>query len=207
MKQKDAPDIELKPGYDPNVFKVAPLASEGGINDGPIPAHYEPMESPVENPMYSQQSNPTVFSLKHDEYQKFGDREKYPHVLTTYMVTEQFLSGGKTRNTPQLNELMPSNFAEISRNLAKKIGVESGDPIVISSARGEATIEAMVTDRLRPLMVDGKEVEIIGVPWGWGFKGLSQGTSINMVTNTAYEPNTGTPEYKACAVNVTKGDV
>jgi len=206
MKQKDAPEIELKSGYDPDVFKVAPVGSEGGINDGPIPAHYEPMESPVDNPMYSQQSNPTVNVLKHEEFQKFGDREKYPHVLTTYMVTEQFLSGGKTRNTPQLNELMPSNFAEISRNLAKKIGVKSGDPLVISSARGEATIEAMVTDRIRTLIVDGKEVEIIGVPWGWGFKGLSQGTSINMVTNTAYEPNTGTPEYKACAVNVTKGD-
>lgn len=205
--QKNAPDIELKPGYDPNVFKVAPIAVEAGINDGPLPAHYEPMESPVKNPMYSQQSNPTVHPLRHEKYQKFGDPEKYPYVLTTYMVTEQFLSGGKTRNTPQLNELMPSNFAEISRSLAKKIGVKSGDPIVISSARGKATIEAMVTDRIRPLKVDGREIEIIGVPWGWGFKGLSQGESINMVTNSAYEPNTGTPEYKVASVNVTKGEV
>lgn len=155
--------------------------------------------------MYDQQSNPTAVPGEVPELQKYGDREDYPHVLTTYMVTEQFLSGGKTRNTPQLNELMPSNFAEISKNLAKKIGVKSGDPVVISSARGEATIDAMVTDRIQPLKIDGKDVEVIGVPWGWGFKGLVQGDSINKVTNSGYEPNTGTPEYKACAVNVTKG--
>lgn len=205
MPQTDAPDIELKSGYDPNVFKVAPMSREGGIGDGPLPSHYEPLESPVKNPMFSQQSNPTAAPVVLPDFQKYGVGEDYPHVLTTYMVTEQFLSGGKTRNTPQLNELMPSNFAEISKNLAKKIGVKSGEPVTISSARGSATIDAMVTDRIQPLKIDGRDVEIIGVPWGWGFKGLVQGDSINKVTNSGYEPNTGTPEYKACAVNVTKG--
>src|SRR5690625_6089967 len=90
------------------------------------------------------------------------------------MVTEQFLSGGVTRKKPQLNELMPSNFAEISKNLAKKLGVKSGDSVTISTPRGEVSIDAMVTDRMQTLKVDGKDVEVIGVPWGWGFKGLVQ---------------------------------
>ncbi|WP_199799055.1 molybdopterin-dependent oxidoreductase [Lentibacillus cibarius] len=205
MPQADTPDITLESGYDPNVFKVAPISNEGGIGDGPMPTHYEPLESPVKNPMFSQQSNPTAQPPKLPEFQKYGDGKDFPHMLTTYMVTEQFLSGGVTRNTPQLNELMPSNFAEISKNLAKKVGVKSGDPVTISTARGKVTVEAMVTDRMQPLKIGGKDVEVVGVPWGWGFKGLVSGESINTVTNSGYEPNTGTPEYKACACNVTKG--
>lgn len=202
--QPNAPDIELKPGYDPNVFKVAPFIAEGGIGDGPLPVHYEPIESPVKNPMYSQQSNPMMRQLELPEFQKSGEAKDYPYVLTTYMVTEQFLSGGVTRNTPQLNELMPSTFAEISRNLAKEIGVESGDPVTISTARGEVTVDAMVTDRMQTLLVDGREVEVVGVPWGWGYKGLVHGDSVNRVTNSAADPNTGTPEYKACSCHVEK---
>lgn len=204
--QSGAPDLTLKPGYDPNVFKVAPLISESGIVDGPFPTHYEPMESPVSNPMYSSvQANPTMRPMGAPDIQRVGEAKDYPYVLTTYMVTEQFLSGGVTRNTPQLNELMPSNFAEISKNLAKKLKVVSGDPVTISTARGEATLEAMVTDRIQPLKVNGEVVEVIGVPWGWGYKGLVHGDSINKVTSSASDPNTGTPEYKACICNVTKG--
>lgn len=154
--------------------------------------------------MIKQQSNPMMRPLELPEFQKSGEAKDYPYVLTTYMVTEQFLSGGVTRNTPQLNELMPSNFAEISTTLAKKIGVKSGDSVTISTARGEVTIDAMVTERIQTLKVAGEDVEIVGVPWGWGYKGLVHGESINKVTNSAADPNTGTPEYKACSCNVTK---
>lgn len=203
--QQTEAGIPLNLGYDPNVFQVAPISGEGGMAEGPLPVHYEPMESPINNPMHAQQSNPLIHPPGAPEFQKVGTTKEYPYVLTTYMVTEQFLSGGVTRNTPQLNELMPSNFAEISRNLAKKLGVKSGDMVTISTARGEATVEAMVTDRIQTLKVDGKEIEVVGVPWGWGYKGLVHGDSINKVTNSAADPNTGTPEYKACICNVKKG--
>lgn len=198
--------IEIKPGFDPNVLKISSALIEPGIADGPIPAHYEPLESPVENAFYpKQKSNPILRGFRLPEIQKLGDSKEYPHVLTTYMVTEQFLSGGVTRNTPQLNELMPSNFVEMSKNLARKIGVQSGDPVTISTARGKATLPAMVTDRIQTLKINGKDVEVLGVPWGWGFKGLVTGDSINLVTISVTDPNTGTPEYKACLCNVTKG--
>lgn len=203
--QKEVPALTLKPGYDPNVFKVAPVATEPGIVDGPLPTHYEPFESPVKNPLYKQQANPVIRPFALPEIQKFGESKNFPYVLTTYMVTEQFLSGGVTRNTPQLNELMPSNFAEISTKLAKKLGVVSGDKLTISTARGKVTLEAMVTNRIQPLKVSGQEVEVIGVPWGWGYKGLVHGDSVNKVTISAFDPNTGTPEYKACLCNVAKG--
>src|SRR5690625_8026350 len=115
------------------------------------------------------------------------------------MVTEQFLSGGVTRNTPQLNELMPSNFAEISKNLARKLGVKSGDSVTISTPRGEVTIDAMVTDRMQTLKEDGKDVEVIGVAWGRGFKGLVQEETINTVTNAGYDTHKGNTEQKYSA--------
>lgn len=203
--QTETADMTLNPGYDPNVFKVAPVITEPGIADGPLPAHYEPFESPVQNSMFSQQSNPIIRPFALPDIQKTGEASEFPYVLTTYMVTEQFLSGGVTRNTPQLNELMPSNFAEISKNLAKKLGVTSGEKVTISTARGKVAVDAMVTDRIQPLDVNGQVVEVIGVPWGWGYKGLVHGESVNKVTNSAADPNTGTPEYKACICNVTKG--
>ncbi|GBF12508.1 formate dehydrogenase, nitrate-inducible, major subunit precursor [Tepidibacillus sp. HK-1] len=205
--QAEKVSVELKEGYDPNIFKVAPIFKEAGIADGPLPAHYEPKESPVENAFYpKQKNNPILRGFRVPEIQKLGEAKDYPYVLTTYMLTEQFLSGGVTRNTPQLNELMPSNFVEMSKNLAKKIGVQSGDKVTISTARGKVTIPAMVTDRIQTLTINGKQVEVVGVPWGWGFKGLVSGDSINLVTNSVTDPNTGTPEYKACLCNVTKGD-
>jgi len=204
--QTEKVSVELKEGYDPNIFKVAPILKEAGIADGPLPAHYEPKESPVENAFYpKQKNNPILREFGVPEIQKLGEAKDYPYVLTTYMLTEQFLSGGITRNTPQLNELMPSNFVELSKNLAKKIGVKSGDEVTISTARGKVTMPAMVTDRIQTLMINQKPVEIVGVPWGWSFKGLVTGESINLVTNSVTDPNTGTPEYKACLCNVAKG--
>src|SRR5699024_12746869 len=112
--------------------------------------------------MFSQQSNPTSTHEGLPEFQVNDGGNDYPHVLTTYMVTEQFLSGGVTRNTPHLNELMPSTFAEISKNLARKLGVKSAGSVTISTPRGEVTIAAMVTDRTQTLTVDGKAAEVIG---------------------------------------------
>ena len=35
------------------------LYAPSGLVDGPLPTHYEPQESPVDNPMYGVQANPT----------------------------------------------------------------------------------------------------------------------------------------------------
>ena len=86
-----------------------------GLKDGPLPAHYEPMESPVRNPLYSVQSNPTA----HD-WQRPGNElhlpqdARFPYVFTTYRLTELHCGGVMGRVTPHTAELQPEAFVEIS---------------------------------------------------------------------------------------------
>ncbi len=95
-----------------------------GLRDGPLPAHYEPSESPVRNPFYRQQANPArqVFPRK-DNYQNPSPPEPgsdvYPFVFTTYRLTEHHTAGGMSRFLPYLSELQPEFFCEVSPELAR----------------------------------------------------------------------------------------
>ena len=78
--------------------------------------------------------------------------------------------------------------------------------IKVSSPRGEITAVALVTKRLKPLSIDGKNVWQIGLPIHWGFAGNPghTGPLANFLTPSAVDPNTWTPEYKAFLVKVEK---
>ena len=76
----------------------------------------------------------------------------------------------------------------------------------VTSARGEVQVKALVTPRMQPVKVDGREVTVVWMPYNWGFKGLSKGSSVNHVTIDAGDPGAGTQETKACLVNVVKMD-
>ncbi len=176
-----------------------PVRAAGMTVDGPMPEFFEPIESPTTNILHpSVQSNPMAKIVSTE----FGSPEQYPYVLTTYGVVEHFCAGAITRNIPWLNEIAPEPYAEISKNLAHKIGVEEGDEVEVSSARGKLTVRAMVTDRIQTLKIHGKDQETIGMPWSWGFASLSPGPSTNNVTMNACDPGAGTPEYKCCLVNI-----
>ncbi len=173
-----------------------------GRVDGPFPEHYEPLEGPVDNAFSDTQINPTV---KVWQPSQISDRNEYPVVCTTYRVTEHWQAGQMTRNLPWLVELMPQVFVEISHELADEIGVETGDPIKLSNVRGEARAVAIVTNRFKPFTIRGKTVHQIGLPWHWGFTGLSRGDSANLLTPHVGDPNTMIPEFKAFLVKVEKG--
>jgi formate dehydrogenase major subunit len=93
---------------------------------------------------------------------------------------------------------------EIPVSLAQKLTVKSGDWVNVSSARGELTVKALVTPRMQTLNANGQEVTIVWMPYNWGFKGLSTGPSVNVLTIDAVDPGAGTQETKACLVNVVK---
>src|SRR5918997_2046288 len=115
------------------------LFAPSGLVDGPLPAHYEPYESPVQNPVYKQHVNPLtkVYSPKNAQGGEANpyatdadplkaavvDRAKYPYVVTTYRLTEHHLSGAMSRWLPWLAELQPEMFIEISEELARDLGV------------------------------------------------------------------------------------
>jgi len=164
------------------------------LKDGPIPEHYEPWESPVGNLLSNTQSDPAVTIWK--SLVK-GDASKYPIVATTYRVSEHWLAGQMTRNLPWLVELMPEMFVEVSEELAEEKGIENGKKVIVESARGKIEAVAVVTKRFTPFSINGKRVHQIGMPWHWGYMGLSKGDSANVLTPNIGDANTTIPEYKA----------
>jgi formate dehydrogenase major subunit len=178
-----------------------------GLKDGPLPTHYEPAESPVHNALYTQQSNPAAMFFKKrkdNRLAEIGD-ERYPIVVTTYRLTEHHVSGPMTRWLPWLNALQPALFAELSPELAEERHIRHGDWMVISTPRGEIEARAMVTRRLRPLQIGGKQVHQIGLPFHWGFQGKSLGSITNDLTHMVLEPNVSIEEAKAFTCNVRPG--
>ncbi len=187
-----------------------------GLRDGPIPEHYEPVESPFgnENPLSGQAVNPVILQYYKGtkvqrELNPIGKNDKYPIVATTYRLSEHWQAGAMTRNQPWLAELMPDMFAEISRELAEKIGVKNGQKVKVTTARGSVTCYALVTARFRPFdLVDknGKKIVVhqIGLPWHYGFQGIATGDAANILTSHVGDANTNIPEFKAFLCNVVK---
>jgi formate dehydrogenase major subunit len=183
---------------------VARLFVPGQFADGPWSEHYEPLESPVPNPLHpSQSSNPAVKRFS-TEFDVLGSADKFPIVCTTYRLTEHFHYW--TRNNPYSMQLQPEFFVEIPEALAHEKGIANGDRVRVSSARGAIEGKAMVTRRIKPMQVAGKTVYQIGFPIHWGFlgRGEQRGSLANLVTPTVVDPNSHAPEYKGFLVQLEK---
>jgi formate dehydrogenase major subunit len=109
-----------------------------------------------------------------------------------------------SRWVPWLAELQPEGFAEISPELAGELGVDNGDMITITTLRGAIETRALVTDRLQPLVVDGRTVHQVGLPWHFGFGGIARGGIANDVSALIEDPNSLIHEGKAFTCNVSK---
>ena len=201
--------MDLHSGADP--FTLKPdgrgwLFAPSGLKDGPLPTHYEPLESPVTNLLYDQQSSPVANRLTRPDNRLSAPGDPhFPHVATTYRVTEQYLSGVMSRWNSWLGELMPEMFAEISPELAAENGIENAGWMVVSSARGAIECKALVTERMRPLEIDGRAVHVVGLPIHWGYKGLVKGAIANELVALSEEPNVYIQEDKAFTCNVRPG--
>jgi formate dehydrogenase major subunit len=177
-----------------------------GLLDGPLPTHYEPYESPVRNLVYRQQTNPValVYNVAGNPYAPVGSPQ-YPHVLSTYRLTEHHLSGVMSRWLPWLAELQPELFCEISPEQAGEIGVANTDWVVISTPRGAIRAKALVTRRIQPFRLRDKTVHHVGLPWHWGYKGVTTGDVVNNLSALVGDPNVTIHEAKVFVCNVSKG--
>jgi formate dehydrogenase major subunit len=177
-----------------------------GLSDGPLPAHYEPWESPVKNLLYKQDRNPIAkfYDVPGNKYNEYAGSQ-FPTVITTYRVTEHHLSGVMTRWLPWLAELMPELFVEISPELAKEKTIANGDYVRIISERGTTEARALVTKRLRPLTVNGGTIHQVGMPFHWGYQGIATGDITNNLTSLVADPNVTIHEGKAFTCRIEKG--
>ncbi len=200
-------------GIDPFIMQAdgkAWLFAPAGLVDGPLPAHYEPQESPFPNLFYGQQHNPVRQVIRHPEnrYQPSGDQpgsEVFPYVTTTYRLTEHHTAGGMSRFLPYLSELQPALFCEVSPQLAAERGLEHLGWATIVTARSAIEARVMVTERIRPLRVQGRTLHQVGLPWHWGANGITTGDAANELAHLALDPNVHIEEVKAMACDVRAG--
>jgi formate dehydrogenase major subunit len=161
------------------------------------------VESPVPNVMHpAVATNPVLKYPRIPSKQPIGKVGEFPFVLCTSSLTEHWCAGSITRNIPWLNELVPEPWVELPERLAQKMNIKTGDRVKVWSARGEVEVKSLVTKRMQTLNVLGKETYVVWMPYNWGFKGLSQGPSTNLITIDAGDPNTWCQETKACLVNI-----
>ena len=171
------------------------------LKDGPIPEHYEPVESPTVNLLHEQVPvNPVVRWYDGVRESLAQDSDEYPYACTVYRVAER--EHFVTSNVPYLVELMPDFFVEVPEGLAKEKGIENAGRVRVWSKRGQVEGTAIVTKRIKPLWVNGKTVWTIGIPVHWGFVGITTGSMANQLTPFIGDANTGCPEFKAFLVNV-----
>jgi formate dehydrogenase major subunit len=202
-KPDEAPENGMGP-FIMNPEGVGKLFALGGMVEGPFPTHYEPMETPLEvNPLSPKAlSNPAVRIFKGDR-DRLGTPKEFPFVGTTYRLTEHFHFWTKNARIPSI--LQPEAFVEIGEVLALLRGIRSGDLVVVRSRRNQIRLKALVTKRIRPLLIEGREVHVVGLPIHWGFEGLTRsGYLTNTLTPFVGDANVQTPEFKAFLVDIRK---
>jgi formate dehydrogenase major subunit len=181
-----------------------------GLTDGPMPTHYEPHESPFDNPFYEQQGNPArqVFSRKDNLSNPAGTEpgsEVFPFVFTTYRLTEHHTAGGMSRWLPYLSELQPEFFCEVSPELAELRGLTHLGWATIVTARTAVEARVLVTDRMVPLTVQGRVMHQIGLPYHWGPNGYVTGDAANELLGLALDPNVHIQESKVASCDIRPG--
>jgi formate dehydrogenase major subunit len=210
---KDATGVAAISGIDPFIMQAdgkAWLFAPAGLVDGPLPAHYEPQESPVRNLLYRQQRNPVreIISDPEDRFQPSGDQpgsEVFPYAATTYRLTEHHTAGGMSRFLPYLSELQPAFFCEVSPELAAERGLTHMGWATIVTARSAIEARVMVTERVSPITVQGRVLHQIGLPYHWGPNGYSTGDAANELAHLSLDPNVHIQEVKALACDIRPG--
>ncbi|MGH3182135.1 MAG: molybdopterin dinucleotide binding domain-containing protein, partial [Streptosporangiaceae bacterium] len=177
-----------------------------GLADGPLPAHYEPAESPYRNEVYGRQANPARRRYERPEnpYNP-PESEVFPYVFTTYRLTEHHTAGGMSRTLPYLAELQPEFFCEVSPQLARERGLEHMGWATIITARTAIEARVMVTGRITPLTVQGRTVHQIGLPFHWGSRGVTTGDSANDLLSMVLDPNVLIQESKVATCDIRPG--
>ena len=227
---RDVPDFERTkpPSYRPPEGAVGPAALRGddpfvmqadgkgwlyvpnGLQDGPMPSHYEPHESPFANAFYAQQGNPTrkVYGREDNPSNPSPPEQGsdvFPFVLTTSRLTEHHTAGGMSRQLPYLAELQPEMFVEVSPQMAAEQGLEHLGWATVVSSRSAIEARVMVTERLAPLRISGRVLHQVWMPYHWGSVGVVTGDSANDLFGVALDPNVLIQESKVITCDVVPG--
>jgi len=181
-----------------------------GLIDGPLPTHYEPAESPIRNPLYGQQANPTRMVYERPDNPTNpsppqAHSDVFPYVFSTSRLTEHHTAGGMSRTLAYLSELQPAMFVEVSPELAAERGLTHLGWAHVVTARAVIEAQVLVTDRLTPLRVENRTIHQVWMPYHWGSSGLITGDSANDLIGITLDPNVLIQESKVGTCDVQPG--
>ena len=108
--------------------------------------------------------------------------------LNNGRLLEHFHEGNLTDRSPGIHARTPDTFVEVSPELARARGIESGSLVRLTSRHGQVRVRALVTDRVR----DGE----LYMPMN------STTSPVNLLTGSHTDPETHTPAYKETAVRM-----
>jgi assimilatory nitrate reductase catalytic subunit len=128
------------------------------------------------------------------EYQPPAEEpdHEYPLYLTTGRLMAQYQSGSQTRRIAALMQAAPEPFVQIHPSMARTYGIREGEPVRLTTRRGEALLVAQLTPSIR--------MDTLFVPFHFAGTGRA-----NLLTNPALDPVSRMPEFKVCAVRIEKG--
>ena len=116
--------------------------------------------------------------------------DEYPMYLTTGRLLYQYHTGTMTMKTEGLNEIAPECFVEISSRDAGKYDVKDGSIVDIASRRGNIQAKIKISTKA----VSGT----VFIPFHFA------AAAANRLTNAALDPISGIPEFKVCAVKLSR---
>ena len=158
------------------------LYAPAGLLDGPMPTHYEPIESPVANLLYPEiDSNPVGAALAAaGEPVPPGRRPALPGRRDDLPPHRAPHRG---RDEPRAAVAGRAAARDVLRDRggarAPSAGSRTAAGMTIVTERAEIEARARVTERMQPLRVDGRRVHQIALPWHWGYGGEVTGDTAN----------------------------
>ncbi|WP_204764471.1 molybdopterin oxidoreductase family protein [Lentzea nigeriaca] len=127
--------------------------------------------------------------VEHKEPREVPDHE-FPYRLTTGRSLQHYQSGAQTRRVPALMAIEPDAYVELHPTVARRVGVSANELVRLRTRRGTAVFRARITENIRP--------DTVFVPFHW--------VGANALTNPELDPRSRMPEFKACAVSVSRID-
>ena len=116
--------------------------------------------------------------------------DEYPILMSTGRILYHYTTRAMTGKTPELMEIEGKSFIEMNIEDAKKIGIENGEKVKVSSRRGQIESTARVGTKVSP----GEAWMPFHFPDG----------NCNWLTNAALDQYARIPEYKVCAIKIEK---
>lgn len=115
---------------------------------------------------------------------------EYPFTLSTGRTLWHFHTGTMSRRSKTLNERIPEGYVEISADDAQKLNINDNEMVRVVTRRGEIKIKAKITPKV--------STGLIFIPFHF------EEAAANVLTNAAFDPIAGIPEFKVCAARIEK---